>query len=121
MKNPLIIIRIGLALVFLSNSLSAFFTPNEFRDIIEASSVAHLVPFSTATILLIIGTNDLVLSLLIFLNKYQKYILIWAMLWLVIVMVVTGDILGILEHLGFFSMALALWVNAYFAPQPQKN
>lgn len=111
-KNPLTIIRIGLALVFMANALTAFFAPQEFKDLIQASFVSHLLPFSTSDFLIIIGINDSLLTLLLLLNKFQKYILVWAMLWLIGVMAVTGELFGILEHFGFFAMALALWVNS---------
>jgi len=119
MKNPMKIIRWGLSLVFLANGLTAFFAPQEFRELLEASFVSHWLPLSVSAFLIIIGINDLLLALLILFNKYQKYILVWAMLWLIGVMIVTQDIIGVLEHLGFFSMALALWVSAYtnFAAQ----
>lgn len=107
------IIRWGLALVFLANSLTAFFAPQEFKDLLEASFVSHWLPVSIAAFVFMIGINDLLLALLILANKYQKYVLAWAMLWLIGVMIVTQDVLGILEHLGFFSMALALWVREF--------
>ena len=34
------------------------------------------------------------------------------MLWLIGVMIVMAKPLDILEHFGFFSMALALWIEA---------
>lgn len=111
MKNPLKIVRWGLSLVFLANGLTAFFAPQEFRDLLGVSFVSHWLPLSISTFVIVIGVNDLLLAILISFNKYQKYILIWAMLWLIGVMVVSQDILGILEHLGFFSMALSLWIS----------
>lgn len=111
-KTALTIIRIGLALVFLANAITAFFFPQEFTDIVESSFLPHLLPLSISTFVLIIGFNDSLLTLLILVNKFQKYIFLWAMLWLIVVMAVTKEIPGILEHLGFFSVALALWVSA---------
>ena len=111
-KKSLYVIRIGLALVFLANSLTAFFAPQEFTELVGASFVSNFLPISVAALVLIIGINDLLVAILVASNKLQKYVLLWAMLWLIGVMVVTGEPLGILEHLGFFSMALALWLNA---------
>ncbi len=113
MKNPIKIIRIGLSLVFLANGLAALFAPKEFKDLLEASFISHWLPLSIPVFLLIISINDLSLALLILFNKYQKYILVWAMLWLIGVMITIQDIFGILQHIGFFSMALALWISTY--------
>ena len=110
-KNPLRIIRIGLALVFLANALTAFFSPQEFRILIEQSFLANLLPISTSALVWIIGVNDLLLTLLILFKRFQKYVLIWAMLWLIAVIILTKELSAILEHLGFFSMALTLWVE----------
>jgi len=111
-KSALKIIRIGLALVFLANALTAFFAPQEFKDLIEASFLAHLLPISTSAFVLIIAINDSLLTLLILLNKFQKYIMIWSMLWLLGVILLTKEVPAILEHLGFLSMALALWIGS---------
>lgn len=108
-KSPLKIIRIGLALVFLANALTAFFAPQEFKDLVQASFISHLLPISTTTFVWVIGINDLLLTLLILFNKFQKYVLIWAMLWLIGVILLTKEVPAILEHLGFLSMALALY------------
>lgn len=110
-KKSLKIIRVGLSLVFLANGLMAFIAPQEFKELIEASFVSRLFPFPMAVFLLIIGINDLSMSLLILVGKYQKYIFAWAIIWLVIVMIVIGEPLEILEHAGFTTMALALWLS----------
>ena len=110
-ETPLKIIRIGLSLVFLANGLAAFIAPQEFKELIEASFVSQLLPFPMAVFLLIIGINDLSLSVLLFVGKYQKYILAWAMIWLATVIVIITEPLAILEHIGFFAMALALWIS----------
>lgn len=52
------------------------------------------------------------MSGLILLNRYQRYVFGWAMLWLIGVMIVSAEPLDILEHSGFFSMALALWIES---------
>ncbi len=110
-KTSFKIIRIGLALVFLANGLTAFFVPQEFKELLEASFVSQILPLPITTFVLVIGINDLLMSGLIVLNRYKKYVFGWAMLWLVGVMIVIAEPLGILEHLGFFSMALVLWIE----------
>lgn len=111
-KNLFQILRIGLALVFLANAINAFFAPQEFKELIESSFLLPFIPFSISTLVIIIGINDSLLTLLILLNKFQKYVLVWAMLWLVGVMVVVKEVPGILEHIGFFSMSLVLWLDS---------
>lgn len=111
-KNSYKIIRIGFALVFLANGLTAFFAPQEFKELLEVSFVSRILPIPISVFLLIIGINDLFMSGLILFNRYQKYIFGWAILWLIGVMIIVARPLDILEHLGFFSMALVLWIEA---------
>ncbi len=110
-KNSYKIIRIGLALVFLANGLTAFFAPQEFKELLEVSFVSQILPIPISVFLLIIGINDLFMSGLILLNRYKKYVFGWVMIWIIGVMVVVAKPLDILEHLGFFSIAMALWVE----------
>lgn len=121
-KTPLKVIRLGLSLVFLANGLTALIAPQEFRELLEASFVFQLLPLPSAVFLLIIGINDLSMSVLILLvGKYQKYILAWAMIWLATVMMIIGEPLAILEHSGFFAMALALWISLASNDERQFN
>ncbi len=112
-KNPFTILRLGLAMVFLANAIAAWSGSAEFRDILENSFVVHLFPaVSTSTMLYVIAVNDSLLTLIFLFNlKIIKYALIWASLWLIGVMVATHDLGGTLEHLGFLSMAIALYLT----------
>jgi hypothetical protein len=110
-KNPITIIRLGLACVFLANGLAALFAPQEFKDLIEGSFILHWFSVSVAAFLWFIGINNILIAILLSLNKYSKIVAAWAMLWIIAATIVTQDIPGILEHVGFFSMALALWVS----------
>jgi uncharacterized membrane protein len=110
--KPLTVVRVGLACVFLANGLTAFFMPQEFADLLGGSFVSGLLPFPIATAVLLIGVHDTLMALLILWGKYQKYIFGWACVWLVGVMIVVAEPLDVLEHLGFFAMALALWLSA---------
>lgn len=105
------LIRFGLALVFLANSLTAFFAPPEFIELIENSFVANLLPVSVETFVVFIGLNDALVALLLFLGIGTRRMAIWAILWLLGVMVVRGEPLEILEEVGFLFMAIALAVN----------
>ncbi len=105
------LIRIGLALVFLANSLIAFFTPSEFVELIEQSFVINFLPVSVETFVVFIGINDAAVALLLFSGVGTWYVAVWASLWLVGVMLVLGEPLEILEEAGFLFMAVALAVN----------
>lgn len=110
-KRILIVMRVGLACVFLANGLTAFLEPQEFMDLLGGSFVPSLVPLSVATLVLLVGIHDTLMSLLLVVPKYQKYVFAWAMIWLIGVMIVVAEPLDILEHLGFFALALALWLS----------
>ncbi|QQG38262.1 MAG: hypothetical protein HYS26_01795 [Candidatus Kaiserbacteria bacterium] len=108
---PMTLIRIGLALVFLANSITAFVYPSEFIELIEASFVAGilgLVGVSPALFVVGIGFNDAIVAALLFLNRGRVIASVWASLWLVAVLLVRGEPLEILEESGFLLMALAL-------------
>ncbi len=104
------LVRIGLALAFLANSLTAFFMPAEFIELIKGSFLISIAPASA--FLIVIGINDAVLATLLFLNEGRKIVPVWAALWLIGVSVVRGISFDTLEELGFLFMALALMLNA---------
>lgn len=106
--NYQFLVRIGLALAFLANSLTAFFAPSEFIELIEKSFVGNLLPISTGLFMAIIGVNDLLVAVFLFSNKGVRRVAIWAALWIVGVMIVRGAPLDILEEAGFLFMAFAL-------------
>ena len=109
-KNPRTLVRLGLALIFLANSLTAFFAPQEFRDLVESSFLSHILSvIPSATLVVLIGINDALVALLLILNvKQLKSVAIWACIWLVGVMAVVGEPLDVLEHLGIFLVAASL-------------
>ena len=105
------LIRIGLAAVFLANSLIAFFAPSEFIELIEKSFLTNLLPVSAYVFVLFIGINDAAVALLLFLGISTSRAAVWATLWLFGVMLVRGEPLEILEETGFLFMAIALAIN----------
>lgn len=109
--KPATLIRIGLALVFLANSLIAFFSPSEFIELIEKSFVINLLPVSAAVFVIGIGINDALVAALLLLKPKWRFIPMWAALWLVGVLIVRAAPLEILEESGFLFMALALIKN----------
>lgn len=112
MKNFLtfpIVIRIGLACVFLANSLTAFLMPDEFQELVSNSFLAGILPVSAATFVTFIGYNDLVVAILLFIGWRTARVATYATAWLVGVIAVIGAVsLDALEHLGFLAMAIAL-------------
>lgn len=103
------LIRFGLGIIFLANSLVAFFTPSEFIEMINNSFVAHLLPIRPEVFVpLVIGLNDGIVALLLFLGIATRRVGAWAFVWLIGVMIVIGTPLDVLEHSGLLFMALAL-------------
>ena len=103
------LIRLGLACVFLTNSLTAFLSPGEFQELVSGSFLAGLLPVSVASFVLFIGINDLVVALLLLSGWRFSKVAIWAALWMVGVILVVGAFsLDALEHLAFLFMAIAL-------------
>lgn len=109
MKNPKIILRIGLALVFLANALTAWLTPNEFREILESSFVSGWLPFDTANLIPFIAVNDFLVASLLLLGKNLRFVLVWAGLWITGVLVVIGSPTEILEESGPLAIVVALY------------
>jgi len=110
-----VILRFGLAFVFLANSLIGFFNPSEFKEVIERSFF-HAVLDSIPSFIILIGINDLIISVLLFTHLVPKVIYKWATLWLFVVTIVVATsggwgIVDGLEHLGFISIALVLMLT----------
>lgn len=112
-KKSVIILRIGLACVFLVNALIAWFSPQEFTDIIESSFLTTLLPtISSSVFVTLILINDSLLALIFFFDlKFIKYALIWASIYLIGIMLVIWKPLDSLEHLGFLAMSVALFLE----------
>ncbi len=106
------LIRVGLACVFLANSLTAFFAPGEFQELVSGSFVAGLLPISVAAFVTFVGFSDLTVSILLFLGWRTSRVAIYATLWLAGVIITIGVVsLDALEHLGFLALAIALAVH----------
>ncbi len=105
------LIRIGLALVFLANSLTAFFTPQEFIKVIEGAFFAGILPVSAKTFVTVIGVNDALVAILLLCGVRLRLVATWASLWIIGVMVARAAPLEILEDVGFLAMAIALAYN----------
>ncbi|MFM2331152.1 MAG: hypothetical protein RLZZ26_659 [Candidatus Parcubacteria bacterium] len=107
-----VIVRFGLACVFLANSLTAFFSPSEFSDLISGSFVAGIlssIGLSVSAFITFVGCNDLTVSLLLLSGWKTSRVATYATAWITTVVIVIGvNTLDALEHLGFISMALSL-------------
>ena len=112
-KKSLLVLRVGLACVFLANALTAWLSPDEFKGLIEGSFLTHLFPaISSSLFVTLILINDGLLSLIFLFNlKIIKPALIWASIYLVLVMLVIWEPLDGLEHLGFLAMSVALYLE----------
>jgi hypothetical protein len=103
------IVRIGLACVFLANSLTAFLAPSEFQDLVSQSFLAGLLPISAASFVVFIGFNDGLVALVLLTGWHTARVAAYASLWFVGVILVIGAVsLDALEHLGFLAMSIAL-------------
>jgi hypothetical protein len=106
------VIRIGVACVFLANSLTAFIEPSEFQDLVSGSFAAGILgalSISVASFVNFIGVNDLVVAILLFIGWRTSGVAKYATAWMVGVILVIGAVsLDALEHLGFLAMTLAL-------------
>lgn len=108
---PQHLIRFGLALVFLANSLTAFFVPSEFIELIEKSFLSNLLPINIGVFIIIIGINDALVSIFLLSNKYVRWVALWAVIWIIGVIMMRGEFLGTLEEAGFLFMAAALTIS----------
>lgn len=107
--NYNLLFRIGLGFIFLTNSLTAFLSPDEFRELITNNPLSSRLASPNALISFI-GINDALLFLLIALGKWRKFVALWAALWLLAVIYVTGiRTPDFIEHLG-----ILLLISYYF-------
>ncbi|MCX6753026.1 MAG: hypothetical protein NTW62_01605 [Candidatus Nomurabacteria bacterium] len=103
------LLRLGLACVFLAQSLTAFLAPDEFRELVSNSFVAKFLPVSVAAFVLFIGINDFVVATLLMIGWKVSKVAIWATIWIIGVMFVCGIFsLDALEHVAFLSLAVAI-------------
>ena len=105
------LIRIGLALIFLAQSITAFSNPSDFSELLSGSLVSHLLPVSVEHFVFFIGINDGIVALCLLFGFDLGLVTIWAGLWIVGVIITkgtSGAYLEALESLGFLFMAVDL-------------
>jgi len=77
------LLRLGLAGIFLSNSLGAFYDTSSYMDLMRTSLMGRLIGDLRPWVEFI-KYNDLVVGLLILSGLWPKYVWAWAGLWLII-------------------------------------
>jgi hypothetical protein len=113
------IIRLGLVCVFLTNSLTAFYLPSEFIDLVSGSFAAGIlssINVSVSTFVTFVGFNDMTVAILLLLGWRTSRVATYAVAWFIGVICVIGvasfeSSLDVLEHLAFVAMALSLSVR----------
>ena len=102
-----ILFRIGLSSFFLINSLTAWFSPNEFLELLGMNSFISTTGNPQFWIYFI-GINDALLFLLILSGRWRKGIATWAGLWVLTIIYITisKDITEFIEHIGVLSFIL---------------
>ncbi|HEY5550035.1 MAG TPA: hypothetical protein VIK37_02450 [Candidatus Saccharimonadales bacterium] len=78
------VFRVGLASVFIINSITAIFQPGSFRGLLENNFVGAFLGHYQL-LLYVIAVNDLFLGLLLLSGVKKKYVYAWAGIWLAIV------------------------------------
>jgi len=106
--------RLGLASIFLVNSLTAWLAPNEFAELLKNNFLASAFA-SPEFLVRVIGVNDGLLFLLILFGRWRKTIAIWAALWVITVIYVTISE-GVIEFIGHIGI-LSFIIYYYFAFQ----
>lgn len=112
-KHSTFVIRIGLGLVFLANSYVAFVSPDELHELIHESFLPSLLPISVDSFIKFIGISDSTVGILLLSGTRLKYVATYVTLWIMGIMAVIGlkEIGDFLEHFGFLSMAIYLFLN----------
>jgi len=111
--NSIIILRVGLALVFLAHFYIAVFNPDEFVNVINGSFLPHTFINDPDLLVKLIAISDVAVAVLLLFGFGLKYISAYASLWILGVIVVSGieDPPDFFEHLGFLSIAVFLFLN----------
>lgn len=110
--SPLLLLRLGLALVFVSNALIAIVGPGEFKEIIATSFISSWLPLSPSVLVPFIAFNDALVATLLLSGKWLKPVAAWASVWIAGVTVISGPSLDTLEEVGMLAMPVALYFLA---------
>lgn len=119
--SPMVIIRIGLGIVFLANALTAIFKPEEFIELLDASVVSGLLPFSAIAFTKLIAINDTIVAILLLTGRGGRRLYVWSALWIAGALAIIGKPLDILEETGLLAMASALLYSAQLEYKSRKR
>lgn len=81
------LLRLGLAGVFISNSIGAWYDTSSYMDLLRTSFMGRILEDLRPWVEFI-KYNDLIVGLLILAGLWPKYVLAWAGVWLIGVTVV---------------------------------
>ena len=111
-SNSTAIIRIGLAIVFISNALMPFLASDDYIDLVNHSFLVQLFHVNPQTFGMFTGLNDATVALLLILGWHTRYVGAYAFFWIIGVMTIygIGHYLDVLEHIGFLSMSMYLLI-----------
>lgn len=111
-NESLFILRIGLAVVFISNALMPFLALDDYTDLVNNSFLGNVFHVYVQTFGIFTGINDLVVACLLIIGKGVRYVAAYASAWIIGVICVFGTMhyLDVLEHVGFLSIAIYLLV-----------
>ncbi len=114
--------RLGLSSFFLINSLTAWFSPAEFIDLLQVNSFTSIV-VSPQLLVYFIGINDALLFLLILSGRWRKEIAIWAGLWIIVVIyiAISEGTMEFIGHIGILSFILYYYFNFKRVPLKHTN
>lgn len=96
-----IIARLGLGFVFLANSLTTWFTPEEFMELIGQH------PY----LIKLIGISDGLVAVCLLAGFFPKWAAHWAAVWItgvIGVLVFHQQWFNAMEHIGFLALAFIL-------------
>lgn len=114
-NRSILIIRFGLAAVFLANAYIAWFAPVEFQELLEQSFLADAFGGDFISMFVkLIGVSDSLVALLLLFGFKLKLVSLYASAWILGIIAVTRPVepADVLEHLGFLSMAVYLWITS---------
>lgn len=112
-KQINLLFRFGLGLIFLSNSVQAFVSPDEFIDTVSKLSLLPKI-IDPSLFVKFIGINDFILFVLILSGKWPRLAALWAGLWVLGVIISQGVWAPeTIFHIGVIALAV------YYAKQSQ--
>lgn len=119
------ILKIGLALTFIANSVKAFLIPGEIYHLVEHSPIFGLIYEKVPAFSQLVGFHDLMIGLLLMFSFKQllKLTVAWAAFWIIIVIMVllshqsSHESLEALEHAAPLALAFYLSLTLFYTKE----